>query len=271
MSPVWPLWFPFDSFHYNRGWFSTAEFSSVQQCTGGVPADGNCLIGFVWLSSTVSFQMCSQMACLGGCIALHTHIRFFFHSVFSNVLSNDVPQRMHCNTYSHVLQVLDFSPLCVVQQSGGVAAGGNWLIGRPGASTSPPPAPLPASCSSEKLNLSWLSVSLYPSILYPIHWLAMSRVFLKICGTQKIWVCACNLCVFAHEDGTCEVMKFITDATVWKSWIVQNLFLAQMSWLCVTCYLSLHTSWKSFPCFQDFWNPERGRSLHVSLSLLLNI
>ena len=77
MSPVWPLWFPFDSFHYNRGWFSTAEFSSVQQCTGGVPADGNCLIGFVWLSSTVSFQMCSQMACLGGCIALHTHIRFF--------------------------------------------------------------------------------------------------------------------------------------------------------------------------------------------------
>ena len=110
--------------------------------------------------------------------------------------------------------MLDFSPLCVVQQSGGVPAGGNWLIGRPGASTSPPPAPLPASCGSEKLNLSWLSVSLYPSILYPIHWLAMSRVFLKICGTQKIWFCACNLCVFAHEDGTCEVMKFITDAAV---------------------------------------------------------
>ena len=194
------------------------------------------------------------------CIAYSHSI--FSHSVFSNVLSNDVPRRMHCNT--------GFSPLCVVEQSGGVAAGGNWLIGRPGASTSPPSCP-PASCGSEKLNLSWLSVSLYPSILYPIHWLAMSRVFLKICGTQKIWFCACNLCAFAHEDGTCEVMKFITDATVWKSWIVQNLFLAQMSWLCVTCYLSLHTSWKSFPCFQDFWNPERGRSLHVSLSLLLNI
>ena len=115
--------------------------------------------------------------------------------------------------------MLDFSPLCVVQQSGGVPAGGNWLIGRPGASTSPPPAPLPASCSSEKLNLSWLSVSLYPSILYPIHWLSMtmSQVFLKIrliCGAQNIWLCAGGLCVFAHEDGTCEVMKFITDAAV---------------------------------------------------------
>ena len=113
--------------------------------------------------------------------------------------------------------MLDFSPLCVVEQSGGVAAGGNWLIGRPGASTSPPPAPLPASCSSEKLNLSWLSVSLYPSILYPIHWLSMSQVFLKIrliCGAQNIWLCAGDLCVFAHEDGTCEVMKFITDAAV---------------------------------------------------------
>ena len=45
----------------------------------------------------------------------------------------------------------------------------------------------------------------------------MSQVFLKIrliCGAQNIWLCAGDLCVFAHEDGTCEVMKFITDAAV---------------------------------------------------------
>ena len=49
------------------------------------------LVAFVWLFSTVS----PQFACLSGCIIT---LVAFLHSVFSNVPSNCLPERMHNHT-----------------------------------------------------------------------------------------------------------------------------------------------------------------------------
>ena len=66
------------------------------------------LVAFVWLFSTVSFQMCPQIACLRhihiGCIRL-----IFPHCVFSNVSSNCRPERMH----SHIGCICLSFPHCV--------------------------------------------------------------------------------------------------------------------------------------------------------------
>ena len=118
-----------------------------------------------------------------------------------------------------------------------VQEGGNWLIGWSrvswGISLSIP-IPLHALALINWICLDWLIVSLCPSIMYTIHWLAMSQ-FLPGCLPSftrcigLIWVSQQILfwvyCAFATQMDLVKWWKFITAGAV--SIFFENI--AQMS------------------------------------------
>ena len=57
------------------------------------------LVAFIWLFSGVSFQMCSQSACMRGCkVTLVACVRLF-STVLSNVFLNCLPVDLHFMTF----------------------------------------------------------------------------------------------------------------------------------------------------------------------------